>query len=231
MTESVAATVAACDALRGFAFQVSYMTGPAGAPRQIDGAESSAASCDACLRVLCDPQSQFHYARFDGVMVACFSDHPLVAAIAALPEAPLVVGLLDATISLVALAARAPFSIVTSNAAWGPILDASVQDRFLTEQVRAAHLWRGTVASNLQVLELHDESNFQAIVDVIRVHNVNRLKSRYVILGCAGFSGLERRLGVIFPQVVFLDPIVVAFHSLVNSVSLLRHVAPLSQEQ
>ncbi|QLL31177.1 hypothetical protein HG536_0B00380 [Torulaspora globosa] len=224
MTEAVARSVAACDAFRGFAFQVRYMTGPSGAPPQIDGPEASSASCDACLAVLSDPRSEFHYARFEGLLVACFSDHPLVAALAALPQAPVVLGLLDASVSFASLAARGPFSIITSNVEWVKILDDSVEQQFLAGHVRRLGLWRGTVSSNLQVLELHDEANFGAIVDVIRAENVDRLGSRYVILGCAGFSGLERRLNKLFEDrgVVFLDPIVIGFQALLGSASLLQ---------
>lgn len=223
MTDAVAASLAASDAFQGFAFEVRYMTGPPGAPRQIDGAETSELSCHECIRELADPGSEFYYEQFDGVLVACFSDHPLVAALAALPRAPVVLGLLDTSVSLVALAARAPFSVITSNCEWVEILDRSVQERFLTGHVREMQWWRGTVSSNLQVLELHDESNFEAIVKVIRAENVKRLGSKYVILGCAGFSGLQHRLNDVFreEQVVFLDPIIVGFHALLSSVTLL----------
>ncbi|QLQ78690.1 hypothetical protein HG537_0B00400 [Torulaspora globosa] len=219
MTEAIAKRVAECDAFR--VAKVHYMTGPSESPRQIDGVATSNASCEACLRVLTDPGSEFYYSRFDGVLVACFSDHPLVAALAALPQAPLVVGLLDACVSFAGLA-RKPFSIITSNAEWVEILDESVEREFLTGHLRS--LWLGTVSSNLQVLELHDETNFQKIVDVIRAENVERLKSQYVILGCAGFSGLEHRLNKIFEPngVVFLDPIVIGFQTLLSSLTILQ---------
>lgn len=197
------------------------MTAPREAPKQINGLEASNASCDACLGVLRNPGSEFYYKRFHGILVACFSNHPLVAALAALPQAPVVMGLLDTSVSFCNLVARHPFSIITSNAEWVPILNESVENEFLSGHMR--ELWRGTVSSNLHVLELHDEENFQAIVDVIRAENQERLGSRYVILGCAGFSGLERRLNRIFEdRVVFIDPVLVGFQALLSSVSLLQ---------
>lgn len=70
---------------------------------------------------------------------------------------------------------------------------------------------------------IDDEANFQAIVDVIRAENIQRLGSRYVILGCAGFSGLEHRLNQIFERgVVFIDPVLVGFQALLGSVSVLQ---------
>lgn len=228
MTDEIARNIGESDAFRAFAvgltLKVQYMTGPPTAPPQIDGLESSRQSCEECLPILTEPDSEYYYGRFDGILVACFSDHPLVEALNALPGAPLVLGLLNSCLSFVSLFPRGPFSIITSNAEWVEILDHSVEDKFLTGEVIQKGLWKGTVSTNLQVLELHSESNFQSIVQVIRENNVERLKSRFVILGCAGFSGLQYRLNKIFQEqeVVFIDPIMLGFQALLANASFVK---------
>lgn len=222
MTEEIARSVAAVDAFRVFPYRVKYMTGPDGAPPQIDGEETSRASSECCLPVLVDSGSEYYYKRYDGILVACFSNHPLVAALRSAADAPLVVGLLNSSLSFVSLFPSGPYSIVTSNAEWVALLDASVEAKFLTGEVRAGGLWKGTVSTELQVLELHSEANFGRIVEVIRRENVERLGSKYVILGCAGFSGLQYRLNQMFPGVVFLDPVLLGFQSLLSGASFLK---------
>lgn len=222
MTEEIARSIAAVESFRAFAFRATYLTGPAGAPAQIDGEETSRQSSEACLPLLLDSRSEYHFQRFDGILVACFSDHPLVEALTGVAGAPPVIGLLNTSVSFVSLLGAGAFSVITSNREWVEILDASVRAKFVTGQVRDNGLWKGTVSSNLQVLELHSEDNFGQIVEVIGRENVQRLGSRYVILGCAGFSGLQYKLHKIFPEVVFIDPVVLGFQTLLSSASFLQ---------
>ena len=222
MSDEIARSVAAVDAFRAFAFKTTYMTGPEGAPPQIDGEETSHQSCDACLPLLKDPESEYFYKRYDGIIIGCFSDHPLVEALTCLTDAPPVVGLLNSSLSFVSLFPSGPSSVITSNKEWVEILDASVEKKFLTGEARARGLWKGTVSSNLQVLELHSEENFGKIVERIRRENVERLGSKYVILGCAGFSGLQYKLKKIFPEVIFVDPIILGFQTLLSSATFLK---------
>lgn len=218
MTDEVRVSVERCGA---GACNVTYMTGPAGSPPQIDGAETSVLSCQACLPLVEDPESPFYYGRFDGILVACFSDHPLAAAIQRLPGAPVVLGLLSCSVSFAALNLNRPFSIITSNEEWVAILNAQTE-KFLTKDVVDRKLWRGTVSSKLQVLQLHEPQNFQRIVERIQAENVTRLGSTAVILGCAGFSGLQYKLAALIGGTFFVDPVVLGFRTLLTTANYLN---------
>ena len=63
-------------------YKISYFTGPDASPPQIDGQETSIKSMEACLPLLIDDQeSVYYFQKFNGILIACFSDHPLVAKI------------------------------------------------------------------------------------------------------------------------------------------------------
>ncbi|CCK70058.1 Dcg1p KNAG_0D03100 [Huiozyma naganishii CBS 8797] len=194
---------------------LTFATGPASAPLQIDGKESSLRSAEACLPMLTDAGSVYFYNKYDGVLVACFSDHPLVAELLSVIKSTtsktVVMGLLDTSIHYCNMINSKPFSIITSNKEWVPILNESVESKYLTSSVINQSLWKGTISSDIQVLDLHLPENFAKIVDVIRKENIERLKSKIIILGCAGFSGLQTSLSKEFPGagIVFVDSVAI----------------------
>lgn len=160
-------------------FKISYFTGPDASPRQIDGEETSIESMKACLPLIVDDQeSVYYFQNFDGILIACFSDHPLVTEIkyrAAKEKSNVsVVGLLDSSIHYCDLIGKR-FSIITSNKEWIPILNNSVESKFLTRNTIDKNLWKGTVSTDLQVLDLHSPKNFQQIADIICEENIRKL--------------------------------------------------------
>ncbi|SCW03002.1 LAFE_0G00782g1_1 [Lachancea fermentati] len=212
-----------------------YFTAPADAPPQIDGEKTSRESCEKCLPLLCARQAnrRAYFDTFDGVLIACFSDHPLVAALRARSEhGTPVVGIFHAAM-LECVAAGEAFSVITSNDEWVALLDAAVA-RLLGcgaptwpgkdgaggaagAAGAGLALWRGTVASGVPVLDLHDERNFQEIAGRVRRENVARRGSRVVVLGCAGFSGMERAFARAMPPeqpVRFVDSVVAGLEML-----------------
>lgn len=204
---------------------ITYFTGPKEAPPQIDGVTSSIQSMNACLPILREITSQFYYDKFDGILVGCFSDHPLVHELTKLivksKSDTIVYGLLDSSIYYCNMLNGQTFSIITSNKEWVPILNNSVEQNFLTEIVKREKLWRGTVSTDLQVLDLHSSENFQQITDIIRRENIERLNSKVVILGCAGFSGLQHRLSEEFDgKVTFVDSVTMGLNILITMISL-----------
>ncbi|AET37285.1 Dcg1p Ecym_1027 [Eremothecium cymbalariae DBVPG len=186
---------------------VTFFTGPHESPAQISGTKTSVQSCKACLplllkRVPLDGGSAgssqdgsgevFYFESFDAVVVACFSDHPLVHELTKRTEQSTpVVSILEGALNY-AVSLGKPFSIITSNEEWVQILNLSVPR--VLKGYAGHRLWRGTVTSGLDVLQLHDTRNLRRIADVMRRENIERLKSTVVILGCAGFSGLEPAL-------------------------------------
>ena len=181
-------------------FEVSLFTGPPDAPAQIDGEEASRESAAKCLPLLCQratPSSRKYFDTFDGVLVACFSDHPLVHDLVRESEhVTPVAGIFHASITVCLARPAAPFSIITSNDEWVELLDSAAA-RMLGSTPPFANSpapFKGTIASSLPVLDLHNPRNLRAIARRIYDQNVLRLRTHTVILGCAGFSGLEAPL-------------------------------------
>lgn len=78
------------------------------------------------------------------------------------------------------------------------------------------------MSTNLQVLELHNSSNFNRIAQRIEDYNIARLGSEVVILGCAGFSGMQYKLtNMLGGKITFVDPIVLGFQTLVTNATFL----------
>lgn len=209
-------------------YKISYITGPDASPPQIDGQETSIKSMEACLPLLVDDhESVYYYKKFDGILIACFSDHPLVAKIkdrsAKEKDNVSVVGLLDSSIHYCDLIGR-KFSIITSNKEWVPILNNSVESKFLTGNTINKNLWKGTVSTDLQVLDLHSPENFQQIADIIYEQNIRKLDSEIVILGCAGFSGLQNKLAKTFEKdgTLFLDTIEIGLEILITMIKFIN---------
>lgn len=219
MTDALRANVPEYFKEQGVTF--TYFTGPASAPPQIDGPESSRESTDACLPPLTEHDAASglpYFDTFDGVLIACFSNHPLVhelqsRSVAATP----VLGIFHASIQY-ALSINRPFSIITSNKEWVTLLDSAVDS--ILGGGRPV-IWKGTVSSNVQVLDLHDPKLFDAIVKRIRSENVQALRSEVIILGCAGFSGLEGKFQSRFKAeegvFQFVDSVVIGLELLAST--------------
>ncbi|CAB4255202.1 similar to Saccharomyces cerevisiae YIR030C DCG1 Protein of unknown function, expression is sensitive to nitrogen catabolite repression and regulated by Dal80p [Maudiozyma barnettii] len=199
---------------------ISFYTGSSEAPKQISGNETSLLSLNTCLPELTDPNGKYYYNNFDGVLIACFSDHPLVNALAMEAKEAnndtVIVGLLNTSISYCSLFQTKTFSVLTSNNEWKTILDESIEGKYLTNASKP--LWKGTVPTNLDVLDLHDQNNYKAIADIIRSKNLGELKSNLIILGCAGFSSIHTKLQQTFKDdltVEFIEPVTIGIETLV----------------
>ncbi|CCD25417.1 Dcg1p NDAI_0F00980 [Naumovozyma dairenensis CBS 421] len=207
---------------RVLSFQVEYFTGPPSSPSQIDGIETSLQSTKECLPYLIEPESKYYYQKFHGILVACFSDHPLVHelinfASKAEYDVP-IIGLLNSSIQYCTLLENKNFSIITSNKEWVDILNKSVEENFITESIKKQQLWRGTISTELQVLDLHSKCNYQGIINIIKSENIERLKSKIIILGCAAFSSLTNDLTATFKQdnIEFIDTIILGINTLIS---------------
>ncbi|SCU95049.1 LAMI_0F00738g1_1 [Lachancea mirantina] len=196
--------------------ELSFFTGPSDAPAQIDGSAASVVSTRTCLRALAETDTS----GLAGVLVACFSDHPLVGELRArLPRTTLVVGILDAAVAT-CVARGVPYSVITSNDEWVALLDAAIAR--LAGPAIPLGLWRGTVASGVPVLDLHKDENWERVKKVISEENIQARSSQSIILGCAGFSGLEDKLHEAFPDVSFIDSVVCGLEMLVSQARLRR---------
>ncbi|SCU95498.1 LAFA_0G00716g1_1 [Lachancea sp. 'fantastica'] len=183
---------------------ISLFTGPPDAPPEIDGEESSIESTRKCLPILCKRQSgttneqkRQYFDTFDGVLVACFSDHPLVHELQARTDhATPVTGIFHAAMTVCLSQPGSAFSIITSNDEWVQLLDAGAERLLGAPRPFASSKapFKGTIASSIPVLDLHNPKNLHAISKRIYQENIHRLHTSTIILGCAGFSGMEELL-------------------------------------
>lgn len=199
---------------------ISYYTGSSTSPAQICDIKTSLQSRDACLPELTDPNNENYYDNFDGVLIACFSDHPLVQSLSEIANEnnskTVVAGLLNTAISFCSLLGDRTFSILTSNNEWIEILDNAVERKYLTKS--SEKYWKGTVATNLEVLNLHDIRNYSTIAKIIEMENIQKLHSDIIILGCAGFSAIYEKLISTFSDseynVKFIEPVTMGIETL-----------------
>ncbi|KAF6830350.1 hydantoin racemase [Colletotrichum plurivorum] len=164
--------------------------GLADCPPAINDDDQAAGSAAAIL-----PRTIEHIrsSAVDAVLVCCFSDHPLVAALARkFPGLP-VTGILQAALQK-ATADGGRFGIVTTSLAWEPALTRSVEDLGF-----AAHS-AGVVSTGLGVLELGDLER-RAVVDRIVESCAPLVKggAGSIILGCAGMAPLEQDIRAALP--------------------------------
>lgn len=145
----------------------------------------------------------------DGVLVCCFSDHPLVAILREQVDIP-VMGIFHASIQAASMLDR-KFGIVTTAAAWEPILSASVLAA--AAQVSCT----GVIATGLGVLELESRPRDEVLknIEECAFTLVDR-GARCIILGCAGMAPLEKMLRDILPRkIMIIDGVRYGIHFLV----------------
>jgi allantoin racemase len=132
----------------------------------------------------------------DGVLVCCFSDHPLVYALRESFTLP-VTGIFQAALQD-ATADGGKFGIITTADAWEPILEKSVKDFGLYEKCT------GVKATGLGVLELESLPR-PVVVQRIGKHAMQMVEhgADSIVLGCAGMANLEADIRRTLPSGVW----------------------------
>ncbi|KAH3673333.1 hypothetical protein WICMUC_003793 [Wickerhamomyces mucosus] len=183
-----------------------YFTAPENAPKEIDGYEETViASTEACI-----PSLERIKDQYDGFLVCCYSDHPLIYKLRNITSKP-VLGIFQA--SLVYSLSKSPskFGILTSTTSWESILDKSVVDFFGGVKIP---LFNGTIAANVNVLKLGDPKYYSLLEERTKI--LVERGSEIILLGCAGLSGLEPKLKKSFPGVQFIDTVKIGSELLVS---------------
>jgi len=93
---------------------------PKSGPSAIEGVYDEALSVQGTVEVFLEWEQ-----KFDGFIVACYSDHLSVYALREISRKP-VIGIAEASIHLACLLGN-KFSIVTTNERWGPLLTEAVK--------------------------------------------------------------------------------------------------------
>jgi len=193
-------------------FEVSTYTAPPEAPASINDDLDIQSSAAVVLRDV--EKSQEHFAGYHGVLIACYSVHPLVTKLASSTHAsghgslapgtaakpPLVIGIFEASIltamSLLSTDLRggsgnARWGIVTTGRFWEAHLERGVE-AFLGVQGKTSK-FAGVQSTGLDAGDFHTVDPGQ-VRDKLTEATRRLLGSGEVgcvVMGCAGMAGLE----------------------------------------
>lgn len=160
----------------------SFLTGPSHAPPSINDPPTSIASAQANFEALLHSDV---LSVKSGVLVCCFSAHPLVPMIRhQWPSLPCM-HILDAAVNHAMSCGAATFGVLTTGRAMVGDIDGGVQAYFGGVSMR----YKGCVATGLGVLELGDPGMRRHVEARIRQESARLaldLGAEAIILGCAG---------------------------------------------
>ncbi|KAG8950742.1 hypothetical protein FRC04_007161 [Tulasnella sp. 424] len=188
---------------------ITFFTGPEGAPPSINDEETSVQSEQACFNVL-KTQGQ----EFDAILVACYSDHPLVNSLRKQFPGKPIIGIFEASVAH-ALLRGSKFGIVTTGQAWEALLTKGVASFFGDEAPSTDPAsWRngrfaGVASTGFTAIELHqahpDEVSRKIGEAAKRL--VEEEDADVICLGCAGMTGMEEaiRKGVSNQSIEIID--------------------------
>lgn len=186
-------------------FSLEFYTAPPNAPKEISGTETLTQSEKAALPDILEKRLLDAH---DGFLVACYSDHPLVALLAKHTRKP-VLGIMQATLLYSYANARVQrLFVLTSTSGWLPLLDEAI-----TKFAGAGHFpyekFQKSRALDVLVLNLSDDSEFskisERVSEFLREYASENIDC--VLLGCAGMAGLDAKLHEKFPHIVFIDSV------------------------
>ncbi|KAK7064426.1 Asp/Glu/hydantoin racemase [Favolaschia claudopus] len=163
---------------------LTFYTAPKPSPPSINNLTEGTLSAAICFQ---DITEKGLIEQYDGFLVSCFSDHPLVAMIRGATRKP-VTGIFQAAI-VQALLCGQRFGIVGSGTGYKYERVAEVRN-FLGG---SSDKFAGIVASGLGVVELR-EGDRQHVEDNMKKTS-GKLASQgadVIILGCAGMAGMEQ---------------------------------------
>lgn len=191
-----------------------FYTAPPNAPKEISGKETLIQSEEATLPDILEKRLLDNY---DGFLVACYSDHPLVALLAQHTDKP-VLGIMQATLLYSYANARVRrLFVLTSTSGWLPLLDDAIT-RFAGSGHFPFEKFQKSRALNVLVLNLSDASEYSKITErvsaFLREYASDNIDC--VLLGCAGMAGLDEKLHAEFPHIVFIDSVKAGVEFLVS---------------
>ncbi|KAI5960442.1 DCG1 [Candida pseudojiufengensis] len=184
--------------------ELSFYTAPSSAPKEITGNETSKLSEEIVLNDIKESDISKDY---DGFMVCCYSDHPLIKSLSELSKKP-VMGIMQATLLYTLSNPNVKKSfILTSTKEWEPILDSGIVDFFGLKEFPKDRFQK-TIGLDINVTNLADEKQYGEIKTKLN-YILNDLYSNdhinCVLLGCAGMAGLDSKLSIDFPGIYFID--------------------------
>jgi len=155
-------------------------------------------STQNCIQALSDSD----YLGYEGFLVACYSDHPLVAWLKSQPaieqKKKPVTGIFEASIwkSLNVISKQAKFGIVSTGKVWEDLLSKAVvkySKEELGKESALKDVFAGVETTGLNATDLHDapaEEVKQKMKEATK-RLVRKGDVRAVCLGCAGMAGMD----------------------------------------
>jgi Asp/Glu/hydantoin racemase len=165
---------------------------PKSGPPGIHDATTATESTEASMSELVGPEARLDISIYDGILVCCFSEHPLISALSLYLEENdsncVIIGMFHAGVAA-ALLTPAPFGIIATGTGDKPNLLAAVSS-FVG--CPTSKRFAGVITTGLQITELQDGD--QARVEKEMKETTAKLVDQgagTLILGCAGMSGME----------------------------------------
>ena len=170
------------------------MTGPSSSPKTIDDEEDAMKSAVACLPKIIERMGEPNPPS--AVLVACYSDHPLVQMLRKEIGRPNfhVLGILDASVisAVKHIKPGEKFGIVTTGKQWEPLLtDGALRVLDEIDDEAEPDCLAGVVGTGLGVLEFHDEEKDPKALMAEAAKELVAKGATAICLGCAGMSGLD----------------------------------------
>lgn len=202
-------------------FELVFMTAPKDAPATIDNEIDAEKSAKACMNLFKSNPKKF--LCFDGYLICCFSDHPLIYQLRDYfknlkMNSPVILGIFQSSITFALSQIGGPkmdkIVIFTSGTSWKPILNNAVYHMLIGQDISSANpdwskllppYFLPTAESGAGVLEISDPSVYKDLTKKIQL--LKNEGAKYVILGCAGFSGMDHKFKKDFPDMVFIDTV------------------------
>lgn len=158
---------------------------PAAGPSSIEGIYDELLSCAPTLQTALSELE-----HVDGIIIACYSDHPTVYALREITDKP-VIGIAEASMLMASMFGY-QFSIVTTNEEWVPLLWDAVRHYGLAERCASVR------STGMQVLELESKSQAEinALMLTASLKALDEDRAEVICLGCAGMAGLDKELEI-----------------------------------
>lgn len=196
--------------------ELTFYTAPTSAPKEIDGNHTSILSEQS---VLPDLLAKDVASKYDGFLICCYSDHPLIYSFGKHTKKP-ILGIMQATLlyGLLNPSVNKLF-ILTSVDEWEQILDTAITSFVGTDEFPAKKFQK-TKALNVSVLNLSDPEEFSKIYNKVKhfLEAYSEDNIDCVLLGCAGMAGLDAKLTEAFPGIQFIDSVKIGVELLTSFV-------------
>jgi allantoin racemase len=167
-------------------------------PRSIESIYDEILSSPGTLECLIEEKDEF-----DGFIIACYSDHPVIYAMREITDKP-VLGIAEASM-IMACMLGSKFSVVTTNNEWKPLLWDAVHHYGFEKRCASIR----TTGMGVLALEHSDSNSTTELIKAESKKAIEEDGAEVICLGCAGMAGLDKELEDEF-GVPFIDGVVAA---------------------